>query len=102
MFDEKVRVRKEFSKNKRTAPTAPKERNKRMISIKETPPDWTIVADRYATRFLTHKDAAIHSKHITHRAIFTRNRKPEFNKKDRLCRLCHRQRKTPYTWGNAK
>jgi hypothetical protein len=40
-----------------------------MISIKQTPPDWAIVADRYATRFLTHKDAATHFKHITHRAM---------------------------------
>jgi hypothetical protein len=83
----------EFSKNKRTAPTAPKEWNKRMIRIKQIPPDWAIVADRYATRFLTHKDAATHFKHITHRAIFTRNRKRVSKKKDRLCRLCHKAKK---------
>jgi hypothetical protein len=92
----------EFSKNIRTAPTAPKEWNKRMVSIKQTPPDWTIVADRCAARFLTHKDAATHFKHITHRAIFTRNRKPESNKKDRLCRLCHKAKEDSLHMGQCK
>jgi hypothetical protein len=92
----------EFSKNKRTATTAPKEWDKRMISIKQTPPDWTIVADRYATRFLTHKDAATHFKHITHRAIFTRNRKAELNKKDRLCRLCHKAKEDSLHMGKCQ
>jgi hypothetical protein len=82
----------EFSKNKRTPPTAPNEWNKRMLSIKQTPPDWAIVADRYATRFLTQKDSATHFKHITHRAIFTSNRKSATNKKDQLCRLCHKKK----------
>jgi hypothetical protein len=47
-----------------------------MLEIKQTPPDWATVADRYATRFLTLKDGYTHFKHITHRAIFTRNRTP--------------------------
>jgi hypothetical protein len=92
----------EFTKNKRTAPTAPKEWNKRMISIKQAPPDWTIVADRYAARFLTHKDAATPFKHITHRAIFTRNRNSKFNKKDRLCRLCHKAKEDSLHMGQCQ
>jgi hypothetical protein len=58
----------EFSKNRLTPPTAPKEWDKKMIEIKPTPPDWATVADRYATRFFTLKDGYTHFKHISHRA----------------------------------
>jgi hypothetical protein len=61
-----------------------------MITINQTPPDWSVVAERYATRFLTLKDGATHFKHTRHRAIFTRNRLSGNNKADRLCRLCHK------------
>jgi hypothetical protein len=57
----------EFSKNRRTPPTAPKEWDKKMLEIKQTLPDWATVAYRYATRFLTLKDGYTHFKHITHR-----------------------------------
>eukprot|EP00962_Isochrysis_galbana_P033738 scaffold11351_cov141-Isochrysis_galbana.AAC.5 len=46
-----------------------------MISINQPPPNWGLVADRYATRFLTPKDTATHFKHIIHRAIFTHVRR---------------------------
>jgi hypothetical protein len=61
-----------------------------------------IASHRYATRFLTHKDAATHFKHITHRVIFTRNRKPELNKKDRLCRLCHKAKEDSLHMGQCQ
>jgi hypothetical protein len=92
----------EFSKNRRTPPTAPKEWDKKMIEIKQTPPDWATVADRYATRFLTLKDGYTHFKHITHRAIFTRNSTPGDQKKDQLCRLCHKTRESSTHLGQCR
>jgi hypothetical protein len=54
-----------------------------MGSTKQTPPDWAIVvADRYATRFLTHTDAATHFKHITHKAFFTRKKQKASTKQE--------------------
>jgi hypothetical protein len=84
----------EFSRKRRTPPTASKEWDRKMIEIKQTPPDWATVADRYATRFLTLKDGYTHFKNITHRAIFTRNGTPGNQKKDQLCRLCHKTRES--------
>jgi hypothetical protein len=65
-------------------------------------PYWAIVADRYAARFLTQKDAATHFKHITHRAILTRNRKSAANKKDRICRPCHKATESFLHMGQCK
>jgi hypothetical protein len=92
----------EFSKDRRTPPTAPKEWDKKMLEIKQTPPDWATVADRYATRFLTLKDGYTQFKHITHRAIFTRNRTPGNHKKDQLCRLCHKTRENSTHLGQCR
>jgi hypothetical protein len=82
----------EFSKDRRTPPSAPREWNQRMENIKQPSPNWEIVADRYTTRFLTPRDGATHFKHITHRALYTRNRNPSDtrNRKDKPCRLCHK------------
>eukprot|EP00962_Isochrysis_galbana_P013823 scaffold3942_cov123-Isochrysis_galbana.AAC.4 len=73
-----------------------------MVSINQPPPNWGIVADRYATRFLTPKDSATHFEHITHRAIFTRNRKPNLSRKARLCRLCHKALEDSTHMGQCK
>jgi hypothetical protein len=73
-----------------------------MIAIKQTHPDWATVADIYATRFLTLKDGYTHFKHTTHRAIFTRNRKPGNQKKDQLCRLCHKTRESSTHMGQCR
>jgi hypothetical protein len=92
----------EFSKTRRSPPSGPKEWDKRIAALQKAPPDWNIIADRYATRFLTPRDAATHSKHITHRALFTRNRIPSTKRKDRLCRLCHKKLESSTHMGQCK
>jgi hypothetical protein len=42
-----------------------------MEIIRQPPPNWEEVADRYTTRFLTPRDGATHFKLITHRALYT-------------------------------
>jgi hypothetical protein len=61
----------EFSKNRCSPPSGAKEWDKRIAALQKATPDWNIIADRYATRFLTPRDAATHFKHITHKALFT-------------------------------
>jgi hypothetical protein len=75
-----------------------------MLEIKQTPPEWATVADRYATRFLALKDGYTHFKHITHRTIFTRNRTPGNHKnirKTNYAGYATKRGKTPRTWDNA-
>jgi hypothetical protein len=52
-----------------------------------------------------HAEGWIHPlplKHITHRAIFTGNRTPGNQKKDQLCRLCHKTRESSTHLGQCR
>lgn len=63
---------------------------------------WDEVAARCNTTFLTPKDLHTHFKHITHRALVTRERGcPPPAKMGRYAACADSEKKTQLTWANA-
>jgi hypothetical protein len=67
----------------------------------KTTVNWHILGERYNTAFLSTKDFNLHFKHITHRAVYTRNRIYTTAKKQK-CRLCNDHKETSTHLGRCQ